>query len=98
VQQGKMVLELKPGGEDKGTAVAAFMLEAPFAGRLPVFVGDDVTDEDGFRTVNRMGGISVRVGLPQGQTATAARHSAASVEAVLDWLESCLEDGDAKAV
>ena len=99
VQQGKMVLELKPGGEDKGTAVAAFMLEAPFAGRLPVFVGDDVTDEDGFRAVNGMGGISVRVGrLPQGQATTAAQHCAASVEAVLDWLESCLEDGDAKAV
>lgn len=99
VQRGKMVLELKPGGEDKGTAVAAFMREPPFAGRLPVFVGDDVTDEDGFRTVNGMGGLSVRVGsLPPGQAATVARHSAASVDAVLDWLESCLEDVDAKAV
>lgn len=81
---GKMVLELKPLHHDKGRAIAAFMAEPPFRGRLPVFVGDDTTDEDGFAEVNRRGGLSVRVG-PAG-AATQAVHMLPSVGAVLDWL------------
>src|ERR1044071_6092942 len=53
---------LNPGGVYKGTAIAEFMSEAPFAGRLPVFLGDDVTDETGFVAVNRLGGHSVKIG------------------------------------
>jgi trehalose 6-phosphate phosphatase len=59
---GKMVVELVPAGFDKGTAVARLMEMPPFAGRIPVFVGDDVTDEAGFSVVNRLGGLSVRIG------------------------------------
>jgi trehalose 6-phosphate phosphatase len=82
LQTGKMVLELKPAGRDKGTAVAEFMADAPFRGRMPVFVGDDDTDEAGFRAVNALGGISVKVG--SGPTAAGWRLSA--VGQVWTWL------------
>jgi trehalose 6-phosphate phosphatase len=62
VQQGKMVVELKPTGVDKGTAMAMLMAEVPFRSRRPVFIGDDLTDEHGFQFVNSLGGLTIRVG------------------------------------
>src|SRR6267143_1599305 len=62
LQSGKMVMEIKPSGKDKGTAIAEFLAEAPFRDRLPVFIGDDLTDEFGFELINRVGGCSVKVG------------------------------------
>ncbi len=59
---GKMVLEAKPAATDKGGAIAAFMQEAPFAGRRAVFAGDDTTDEAGFAFVEQAGGQGVKVG------------------------------------
>jgi trehalose 6-phosphate phosphatase len=88
LQRGKMVVELRPAGPDKGTAVAAFMAEPPFAGRRPVFVGDDVTDEAGFATINAMDGISIRVGVG---TPTCARYDGASVAGIHDWLAAAAE-------
>ena len=79
---GKMVIELLPRAAGKGRAIADLLAEAPFRGRLPVFVGDDTTDEDGFAMVNRLGGVSVHVG----GGATIARHNLATVGDVLAWL------------
>jgi trehalose 6-phosphate phosphatase len=62
IQEGNMVLEIKPRGFTKATAIKAFMREPPFSGRKPVFVGDDLTDQDGFRMVEDQGGISIAVG------------------------------------
>jgi trehalose 6-phosphate phosphatase len=62
IQEGTMTLEIKPRGFTKATAVKAFMSEPPFSGRTPVFVGDDLTDQDALRTVEDEGGISIAVG------------------------------------
>jgi trehalose 6-phosphate phosphatase len=83
LQSGKRVVEIKPSGKDKGDAVREFMREEPFRGRLPVFVGDDITDEHGFVVVNSMGGHSIKVGAGS----SAARWRLANVRAVHSWLE-----------
>lgn len=56
-----MAWEVRPRGADKGSAVAALMERAPFAGRLPVFIGDDVTDEDAVRAARALGGVGLMV-------------------------------------
>lgn len=83
LQAGKCVIELKPSGRNKGTAVAEFLAEPPYRGRIPVFVGDDVTDEDAFRLVQARGGHAIRVGHDPG---SAARWHIDSVPEVLEWL------------
>lgn len=82
VQLGKMVVELRPSGKDKGVAIAEFLEETPFRGRTPVFVGDDLTDEPGFELINRLGGHSVKVG--EGESA--ARWRLPDSAAVRAWL------------
>jgi trehalose 6-phosphate phosphatase len=84
LQPGKMVYEIKPKNVDKGRALTAFLDEPPFAGRMPVFAGDDLTDEKGFAVVNACGGLSIKVGA--GETAAQARVE--SVGAFLAWLSS----------
>ncbi|WP_158543457.1 trehalose-phosphatase [Dyella solisilvae] len=63
MQAGNLVVELKPEGMDKGKVVASLLAGWPFSGRLPVYVGDDLTDEHGFATANLECGLSVRVGV-----------------------------------
>ena len=81
---GKMVVEFQPRHHNKGRVLAAFMAEPPFHGRVPVYLGDDTTDEDGFAEVNRRGGISIRIGPPSG--ITGAAYELPSVRSALDWL------------
>lgn len=59
---GKAVLELRGAGLDKGRAVAELRDRPPFAGRVPIGVGDDRTDLDAFRAVEAAGGLAVPVG------------------------------------
>ncbi|HZH51016.1 MAG TPA: trehalose-phosphatase [Microvirga sp.] len=62
VQHGKAVAEILPAAAGKGKVIERFLQQEPYRGRLPVFVGDDLTDENGFRTVNAHGGLSIRIG------------------------------------
>jgi trehalose 6-phosphate phosphatase len=84
VKIGKQVTELVHRGADKGAAVRAFMGDPEFAGATPVFVGDDLTDEDGFAAAADLGGFGVIVG---DRRPTAARYRLASVADVHHWLE-----------
>ena len=75
---GKMVVEIIPIGSDKGSTIAEFMSESPFRGRIPVFLGDDVTDEYGFSVVNAMDGHSIKVRPGRSATKRLARFSMTS--------------------
>jgi trehalose 6-phosphate phosphatase len=83
VRPGKCVSELRPRGFDERSAIQLLMKEREFAGRTPVFVGDDLTDEVGFEAVNKMGGHSIRVGNLE---ETAAQYRFSSVSTVAAWL------------
>jgi len=87
LQRGKRVVEIKPAGIDKGTAVAEYLTEPPFRGRRAVFIGDDLNDEHGFAEVNKLDGISIKVG----QGASCARFRLPNVAAVRDWLSDALK-------
>lgn len=87
-QHGKYVVEIKAASTHKGEAVQWFMNRRPFAGRYPVFIGDDATDEDGFRTAISMGGGGIVVG---GFSDTCANGYLSDVEATKRWLSDIAE-------
>ncbi|MCA0013295.1 trehalose-phosphatase [Mesorhizobium sp. B292B1B] len=89
VLAGNAGVELMPLEAAKGAAIRRFCELPAFSGRVPVFLGDDTSDENGFEAVNEMDGISVRI-KPQGKTA--ARHALADVGETLNWLESLCHD------
>lgn len=91
LQDGKAVVEIVPEASGKGRAVEALLAAAPYYGRRPLFVGDDVTDENGFRAVEPLGGVTIKVGAG----ATAAARRIASPAALRLWLADFIEDATA---
>lgn len=84
LQPGKMVVEVRPRGCDKGTALKRLMAEKPFAGRTPLVLGDDLTDEFAFAAANALGGASVLVG--EVKRSSVATYRLDSPDAVRAWL------------
>lgn len=84
VKRGKCVIELVPRGADKAGAVRAFMATTPFSGTTPVFIGDDVTDEDGMRAAMEFGGFGIVVGERVSEN---AQFGLESIAAVHHWLK-----------
>lgn len=81
-QAGKMVVEVKPEGAHKGRALRAMAERPPFAGRRPVMLGDDATDEDAIAAAQALGGLGVKIGAGP----SAARLRAPDPAAVRAWL------------
>jgi trehalose 6-phosphate phosphatase len=92
LQDGNCVIELKPLHADKGTALATLMRIAPFAGRTPWMIGDDLTDEDAFAEANAHGGVSIIVGP---RRPTLARHSLPGPAGARAWLARLLAGDEA---
>jgi trehalose 6-phosphate phosphatase len=86
VIDGKKVVEARPRGADKGAALRALSRLEPFAGRMPVCVGDDRTDEDAFGAAQTLRGYAVKVG----SGLTTARYRLAAPADVRRWLRACL--------
>jgi trehalose 6-phosphate phosphatase len=84
LQPGRMVYEILPAQVNKGRALASFMQEKPFRGRKPLAIGDDITDESMFAAAQELGGLGIRVGLPD--VPTTATHLLPNPRALRDWI------------
>ena len=88
VQTGKMMVELRLGGADKGTALRRLMARSPMAGHAPIFLGDDDTDEPAMAAAEALGGAGILVGDAR---PSSARYRLPDVAATLAWLETACE-------
>jgi trehalose 6-phosphate phosphatase len=88
LQPGNLVLEFKPKGMNKGKALLELLDSEPFHGRLPVYLGDDLTDEHAFASINQCRGLSVRVG---DRVPTHARFTLPGPAATQAWLDRVLD-------
>ncbi|WP_277970720.1 trehalose-phosphatase [Sphingomonas echinoides] len=88
LQTGKMMVELRVGGGDKGSALRRLMAESPMRGFTPVFLGDDDTDEPAMVAAAEHGGAGILIGAPR---ESSARYRLPDVDATLDWLERACE-------
>lgn len=86
--QGKSVREVKPGNFDKGSAIEQLLQMPAFSNKKPYYFGDDTTDEDAFICVNRIGGVSVKIGTG----ATAANYRLESPEQVIQFFERLIQE------
>jgi trehalose 6-phosphate phosphatase len=81
---GHLCFDVRSQSEHKGTVVERFMVSAPFKGRVPVYIGDAGTDEDGFAAAVGQGGRAIRIGAPRPSRATECLDDPAALRA---WLE-----------
>jgi trehalose 6-phosphate phosphatase len=88
LQPGNLVIEFKPSGMDKGRAVTELLGSAPFDARVPVYLGDDLTDEHAFDSVRKKNGIGVLIGTPRATHAAFSLPGPAAAEA---WLARVLD-------
>ena len=88
-QAGKMVVEVKPASAHKGTALRGLMTLPPFAGRRPVMLGDDTTDEDALAAALALGGLGIKIG----PGPSAARLRSPDPAAVRAWIARLAETG-----
>jgi trehalose 6-phosphate phosphatase len=86
LQPGKMMIEVRAPGGDKGSAIERLMREPDMQGARPVFMGDDLTDEPGFEAAAKLGGAGILVGPVR---PTQAQYRLESVAAAIAWLETC---------
>lgn len=88
LQTGKMMIEVRVPGADKGTALRALMQAPSLAGHVPIFLGDDDTDEPAMVAARALGGAGVLIGAPRN---TAAAWRLDGVAQTLSWLEAATE-------
>jgi trehalose 6-phosphate phosphatase len=86
---GKMVSEIAIASVNKGTALAYLMHRPEFADRIPIMIGDDVTDEDGFEAAQRLGGSGIKIGAGP----TQAMYRAQTIGSFHQWLTHLLAKG-----
>ena len=88
LQPAKMAVELRPEGSGKDGALARLMEMPPFEGRVPVYAGDDLTDEVAMAEAQARGGFGIKIG----EGDTQARHRLPDPAALADWLDSALAE------